>query len=79
MHHRALSTLHSPSLAHHNLFNSSGLLVDIVDKAEHNDGCSEHDRERGENVLVTCQLTDAEVTVYPSNLATMLLQLTSSP
>ena len=32
-----------------------------------------------ENVLVTCQLTDAEVTVYPSNLATMLLQLTSSP
>ena len=35
--------------------------------------------ERGENVLVTCQLTDAEVTVYPSNLATMLLQLTSSP
>ena len=32
-----------------------------------------------ENVHVTCQLTDAEVTVYPSNLATMLLQLTSSP
>ena len=75
----ALSTLQSPSLAHHNLFNSAGLLVDIVDKAEHNDGCSEHDRERRENVLVTCQLTDAEVTVYPSNLATMLLQLTSSP
>ena len=35
----ALSTLQSPSLAHHNLFNSAGLLVDIVDKAEHNDGC----------------------------------------
>ena len=35
----AHSTLHSPSLAHHNLFNSAGLLVDIVDKAEHNDGC----------------------------------------
>ena len=35
----ALSSLQSPSLAHHNLFNSAGLLVDIVDKAEHNDGC----------------------------------------
>ena len=75
----ALSTLQSPSLAHHNLFNSAGLLVDIVDKAEHNDGCCLNTTARGENVLVTCQLTDAEVTVYPSNLATMLLQLTSSP
>ena len=50
----ALSTLQSPSLAHHNLFNSAGLLVDIVDKAEHNDGCFEHDRERRE---CTCHLS----------------------
>ena len=80
MHHR---TLHSPVSSLHLWLNTTCLIQpdswwtlwtrpSIMMAAE-------HDRERGENVLVTCQLTDAEVTVYPSNLATMLLQLTSSP